>query len=151
MAINDKITCPVSSERIDNNVTRIIALFVLVIALLGIYLNNYFLFLFLTYDFATRTFFSGNGSLLRWIGRYLVKILGLKPKPINAAPRKFAAGVGLVFSLTIAAFIFLHYAVSIYVFGGILILCAFLESVFGFCAGCFIYSFFIIPFVKNPE
>ena len=151
MAINDKITCPVSTERVDNNVTRIIAGIVLLLAIAGILLQNYLIFVFLSYDFLTRTFFKGNGSLLRIIGKKIVQVLKINPKPINAAPRKFAAGVGLVFSLTISAFIFLQYAVSTYVFGGILILCAFLESVLGFCVGCFVYSFFILPFIKNPE
>ncbi len=151
MASNQKITCPVSAERVDNNVTRIIAAIVLLLAIVGIVLQNYFVFIFLSYDFLTRTFFKGNGSLLKLIGQQIVKFIKLNPKPINAAPRKFAAGLGLIFCVTIAVLIFLQLIVPSYIVGGTLALCAFMESVLGFCLGCYVYSFFIVPFIKNPE
>ena len=151
MASNQKITCPISTERVDNNVTRIIAVIVLVLAITGVLLHNYYVYLFLTYDFTTRTFFKGNGSVLKWVGRQTVKFLSINPKPINAAPRKFAAGLGLIFSITIALLILLNHTIPYFVVGGILVVCAFMESVLGFCLGCYVYSIFVVPFIKNPE
>ena len=151
MASNQKITCPVSAVRIDNNVTRIIAAIILIMAVVGVVLQNYFIYIFLTYDFLTRTFFNGNGSLLKLVGKQTVKVFNIKPKPINAAPRKFAAGLGLIFSLSIGILIFLQLIIPSYLVGGILVICAFMESVLGFCLGCYVYSYFILPFIKNPE
>jgi len=150
MASNQNITCPVSAERVDNNVTRIIAAFVLILALAGLVLQNYFIYLFLLYDFSTRTFFNGKGSLLKLLGKQTVKAFNIKPKPINAAPRKFAAGLGLIFSLSIGILIFLELIIPSFVVGGILVICAFMESVLGFCLGCYVYSYTILPFIKNP-
>ena len=151
MASNQKITCPVSSERVDNNVTRIIAAIVLLLSVAGILLHNYFVFIFLTYDFASRTFYKGNGSILKWVGKQIVKVLRITPKPINAAPRKFAAGLGLIFSFTIGMLIYLTLTIPSLIVGGILVVCALMESALGFCLGCYVYSIFIIPFVKNPD
>ena len=151
MASNQKITCPISAERVDNNITRIIAAIVLLLSVAGILLHNYYLFIFLTYDFTVRTFFKGNGSLLKWIGKQFVALFNITPKPINAAPRKFAAGLGLIFCLTIAVLIFLNLILPALLVGGMLIICAFMESVLGFCLGCYVYSIFILPFIKNPE
>lgn len=151
MASNQNITCPVSAERVDNNVTRIIAAFVLILAVAGVVLQNYFIYLYIVYDFSTRTFFNGKGSLLKLIGKQTVKALNINPKPINASPRKFAAGLGLIFSLSIGLLIFLQLIIPYYIVGGILVICAFMESVLGFCLGCYVYSYFILPFVKNPE
>ena len=151
MASNQNITCPVSAERVDNNVTRIIAAIVLLLAVAGVLIQNYCIFIFLTYDFATRSFYKGNGSLLKWVGKQIVKVLKINPKPINAVPRKFAAGLGLVFSITIAVLIFSSLTTPSFIVCGILAICAFMESVSGFCLGCYVYSFFIIPFIKNPE
>ena len=151
MASSQNITCAVSAERVDNNVTRIIAAIVLILAITGVVLQNYFIYLFLTYDFLTRTFLHGRGSLLKLLGKQIVKAFNIKPKPINAAPRKFAAGLGLIFSLSIGILIFLQLIIPSYVVGGILVICAFMESALGFCLGCYVYSYIILPFIKNPE
>ena len=150
MVNNQTIICPVSEDRVDNNVTRIIALQVLLIAITGSVLNNYWIFLFLAFDFTTRAFFKGKGSLLKWITQQIVKLLKIAPKPINAAPRKFAAALGLVFSVLIALLIFNGSITSAYILNGMLAICAFMESFLGFCVGCYLYTFFIIPFIKNP-
>ena len=150
MVNNQTIICPVSEDRVDNNVTRIIALQVLLIAITGSVLNNYWIFLFLAFDFTTRAFFKGKGSLLKWIAQQIVKLLKIAPKPINAAPRKFAAALGLVFSVLIALLIFNGSITSAYILNGMLAICAFMESFLGFCVGCYLYTFFIIPFIKNP-
>ena len=150
MVNNQTIICPVSEDRVDKNVTRIIALQVLLIAITGSVLNNYGIFLVLAFDFTTRAFFKGKGSLLKWIAQQIVKLLKIAPKPINAAPRKFAAALGLVFSVLIALLIFNGSITSAYILNGMLAICAFMESFLGFCVGCYLYTFFIIPFIKNP-
>ena len=99
MISNSRIVCPVSVGQRDKNVTRVIATFVLLLTIYALYAHNYIVFLFLMYDFTTRTFFDAKGSVLRFIAKYIVAWLKLTPKPINAAPRKFAAGLGLLFSL----------------------------------------------------
>ena len=150
MVNKQTIYCPVSEDRVDNNVTRIIALMVLLIAITGSVLNNYWVFVYLAFDFAVRAFFKGKGSLLKWIGQQIVKLLKIVPKPINAAPRKFAAALGFVFSVLIALLIFNGSITASYIFNGMLAVCAFMESFLGFCIGCYLYTFFIIPFIKNP-
>jgi hypothetical protein len=64
-----------------------------------------------------------------------------KNKPTDRAPKRFAAGTGLVFSILIVAAALLHLALISLVLTLVLIFFAALESLAGFCAGCYVYSF----------
>ena len=71
------------------------------------------------------------------------------PKPIFAPPKRFAAGLGLLFSLGIAACLHLHYPAATYAIAGILILCAALEAAFNICLGCYVYNWIVAPIVNK--
>ena len=99
----------------------------------------------LAYGFLARVF---TGPTLSPIGllatKLLVPLFGDRNIPVAGPPKRFAQFVGLIFS--VAALVFT------YIFGlweiarGLLIVLAFfafLESVLGFCAGCFVYRYLI--------
>ncbi|CAN5200754.1 DUF4395 domain-containing protein [soil metagenome] len=134
------ITCPISAERVNENSVRVAAIYTIFIAGLALLTNNYLITLLLAADFGIRAFFFGKFSPLRWISSLTAKVFGLKPKPVDAAPKRFAAGVGFAFCVFISVALYFHFPVAAYIGGGILILCAFLEGVFAFCVGCVIYT-----------
>ncbi|MDX2195818.1 MAG: DUF4395 domain-containing protein [Cytophagales bacterium] len=145
----DDITCPVSPQRVNENVVRTVAVFVLMIATLSLYLNLYVLSAFLAVDFAIRAFTDGRASLLKNISKYLVQVLKIGERPIDAAPKKFAAGVGALFSISISLLQIFHFPYAAYAVGGILFICAFLEGFVGFCVGCVIYSYGILAILNK--
>lgn len=129
---------------VDENVVRFIAAQVIFLTAVAIIEQWEWLAIFLTLDFGIRafTFFP---SPLAAFSKKVVEIAGLKPKPIFAPPKRFAAALGFVFSLTITILIFLQLVFPSYIVGGILILCALLESVFKICLGCYVYNWVVLP------
>ena len=99
----------------------------------------------LAYGFLARVL---TGPTLSPIGllaiKFLVPLFGNRNIPVAGPPKRFAQFVGLIFSVSALVFT--------YIFGlweiarGLLIVLAcfaFLESVLGFCAGCFVYRYLI--------
>lgn len=136
------ITCPISAERVNENVVRIIAMLAAVITLSCIVMGNYWAMVFLTIDFGTRAFTSGQWSILRMIAYQLSKLFSLPQKMKDLAPKKFAATMGFVFCLLISVVYLLNFPNLAMGLGILLIVFALLESVFAICVGCYIYSFY---------
>ena len=95
-----KYTCPISKNTIDENVVRLVGFFSLILVILGFLLSPW-IFLFLAFDFLMRIY-KLNFSILRHIAIFIMhRILKIKPKAIGAAPKRFAAGIGFLFSIII--------------------------------------------------
>ena len=132
--------CPVDFIPINENKARLTAFFVFILTIVYL-LNGFWLIMaFLLGDFSLRAFNLGKYSLLGFISDAIIKQLKIKNKPVDRAPKRFAAGVGLVFSLAILVAGYFHQPLIVYSLSGALLFFAFLESCFGFCAGCYVYS-----------
>lgn len=137
---------------VDENLVRIIAAEVIVLTVLTLFLQWWFPgftfwkfpLLLLTGDFALRAF-TRKPSPLAALAHIIIKVARLKPKPIFAAPKKFAAGLGFVFSFTVLLFLFINLIIPAYVVAILLIIAALLESVFKVCVGCYVFNWIFIP------
>jgi hypothetical protein len=141
------ISCPISENRIDGNVARVIALIIVVILSIGIILKSGIIILLMGIDFALRAFTSGEYSLVRLCAVKILRILKSEFKPMEAEPKKFSAGLGFIFSIAIALSLLAGNFTLAYIIGALLFACAFLEGAVNFCVGCYIYSY-LIPFYK---
>lgn len=148
MKIDSNLTCPVSTKKTDENIARTVAAFVFIFTLLGVYLNSSIIISLLVLDFASRAFFQGTASPLKIAAKEVSKIFKFNRKAVNAAPKKFAALLGFIFSLLILASMVLHQTILINSFALMLLVCAFLESALGFCLGCVVYTYTVLPFKK---
>ena len=74
--------------------------------------------------------------------RVLVPLLGIKQRPTAGPPKRFAQSVGLVFSAT-ALLLYYVFSLSTAAYGvlGVLVFFAALESIVGFCTGCFVFGY----------
>ena len=133
-------SCPVSGVKVNENVVRAIALYTAVITLLSLYFNLYAITFLLSVDFALRAFTDGEYSVLRKLALKTVSVLNINTKPVDAAPKKFAALLGYLFSINIFVFQFFDIAIVAQVLGFMLVACALLEGVLGFCVGCVVYN-----------
>ena len=134
-------TCPISFNRIDAHLVRIVAVQVLTVALLLLVTQELIFALILLFDFSVRILNLKNLSLFAFVAKLLIEQFQIEEQPCDEAPKRFALylGVGIVTLFTILyAFKFIFLA-SILV--GILLLCAFLEAAFDYCIGCKIYHF----------
>jgi hypothetical protein len=134
------VICPVSGAKADENVVRTLAILTVLITITALFAGSYLVLFLLGADFALRSFTSGTGSPLRILSKKIAGDLNLKKKLIDAAPKKFAAMLGMTFSLLAGLLLLLNLPVAALVVGSILIFCALLEGIFGFCLGCIIYS-----------
>jgi|AGTN01.2.fsa_nt_gi hypothetical protein len=138
----------ISKNHVDEKVVRLIAAQVILLTLVTLLTGWTLLALFLAVDFALRAF-TRIPSPLAVIAKGIAKAFKLTPKPIFAAPKKFAAGLGFLFSIGIALFFYIDLHTAAYATGGILIVCATLEAVFNICLGCYVYSWIIAPVVNR--
>ena len=131
-------TCPANT--VDEHAARTVAAIVVVLAALSLWSPASWVVAVLAVDFTLRGFADRRYSPLRWVAKRLTGLAGLKPKPVYAPPKRFAAQIGSV--LTVAAAL-LHLAglhPGALVATGALIVAASLEAGLGFCLACWIYS-----------
>jgi hypothetical protein len=138
--MENDLQCPVDFVLINENKARITAFFVMVLAIIFLTTSSWLIMAFLIMDFFFRVSNWGKYSLLAILSDVLIKQLKIKNKPTDRAPKKFAAGVGLFFTVGILIFTLLQISTLTTIISAVLVLFAFLESFVGFCAGCYVYS-----------
>jgi len=146
--MND-IQCPVDFMSVNENKVRITALFVLVLTIVYLFTGFWPIVLFLTADFFLRAFNYGKYSPLGLLSGFAVRLFKLPNKIVEQGPKRFAAKIGLIFFVIITGFSWLHLLIASTVLAIVICTFAFLESFVGFCAGCYVYSFYIKLFKKK--
>lgn len=144
-------TCPVSFEKVNDSAVRLGAFLTICLSVFGLYTENSLLFGCLGLDFALRAFSLSRFSPIALFSKFLVPILNLPAHLVDAAPKKFAAGVGIVFCVLIAGFFSAQWFQTADFLGGILLICASLEAFLGYCVGCQVYSWFVLPFLRKNK
>jgi len=139
--MNQSLDCPVDFVSINENKVRFVALFVLTLSVFYLTLGFWPIFAFLSLDFFLRSFNLGKYSILGISSEFILKVARINPKPIDQAPKRFAARIGLLFSLAILIVHLLGFETVAFALGLILTVFSFLESFLGFCAGCLVYTF----------
>jgi len=143
------LVCPISDQRVNEQITRFNALFAIVVLVLAFVLNSIFLFTFLMADFFIRAFTELKFSPISYAGHYLSNALNLPVKMIDKAPKIFAARLGFLMTTVITGLFIFNLKLASIVIAGVLILFASIEFVFAICAGCMIYTYLILPFYKK--
>ena len=144
-----QIICPISDQRINEQVARLNALFAILVLVLAFALSSSLLLVFLAADFFIRGFTGFKYSPIGFASSKLSNALQLSVKPIDKAPKIFAARLGFIMTLVIAVLYLLNYHSAALVVGGILGFFAALEFAFAFCVGCTLYTYLIFPFFRD--
>lgn len=135
------IICPVSLVKADENVARTAAVFTVIVTAAALLTGSYIILFLLAADFALRAFSSGSASIIKILAMQAAGVFNLRNKKmIDAAPKKFAALLGMTFSFLAAIFLLFQLPVTALIIGSILIFCALLEGLFGYCLGCVVYT-----------
>lgn len=143
------LVCPISDERVNEQVTRLNAMFAIGSILLAFVLNSVLLIIFLMSDFFIRAFTEMKFSPISYMSNKLSNTLNLPIRMIDKAPKVFAARLGFVMTTVIGALFLLNFQFASIVVASILIFFAGLEFVFAICVGCLIYTYFVLPFYKD--
>lgn len=143
------LVCPISDQRVNEQVTRLNAFFAIAVIITAFILNSMFLFAFLMADFFIRAFTEIKFSPISYASHYLSNALSLPVKMIDKAPKVFAARLGFLMTLLITGLFILELPIASMVIAGGLIFFAGLEFLFAICVGCLIYTYLILPFYKK--
>ncbi len=134
-------SCPVSSEKVNENAVRLVALLVLLLSLAFIATSFVWIFVLLSLDFFIRGFTSYQVSPLKQLVKLITQLVPIKNKPVNAEPKKFAAKLGFILSAVITVIYFIGLVnLSVYL-SILLVVFASLESLAAICVGCYIYDY----------
>lgn len=145
--MNTNLECPIDGIQINETKVRVVAGLALTTGLVYLATGWLALPLVLAVDFGLRSFDFGKYSLFGQIADWLVTTLRLPYKATDQAPKRFAARIGLLFALLISG---LQVAgIPAFIPASILTIFAALESIAGFCAGCYVYTFYIRLFPKS--
>jgi hypothetical protein len=144
-----QLICPISKEYINERVTRLNALFGIILIIAGLVFNSVLFIIFLTADFYTRAFSNAKYSPISYLSHRMAHALNLDKKNTDKAPKIFAARIGFIMSLVITILMLLQLNAAAIAVAGILVFFASLEFALAICMGCIIYSYLVLPFYKQ--
>ncbi len=144
-----QLICPVSAERIDENMMRVTALGVVLTMGAFLFTGKVIFPVVLATDLAIRAFTKMRYSPLSWLAHLFVKSIGTEPVWIDKAPKVFAARIGFLLSFITAITALLGLPLLASATGMTLVAFAFLECGLNFCAGCWIYTYVVYPLVRK--
>ncbi|MDP6665772.1 MAG: DUF4395 domain-containing protein [Dehalococcoidia bacterium] len=130
---------------LNASVARAVAAGVVIMAVVTIVFDQPLITLLLAYGFIARVLAGPRLSpLALLVTKVIVPKFGLPYRPVAGPPKRFAATIGVAFTVT-AAVLSLGFGLNGVAYGvlGGLIFAATLESVFGFCLGCMVFRFLI--------
>lgn len=127
---------------VNEHAARLVAFGVVLLSVTTIVFDQHWLLLVIAYGFVARVL---SGPKLSPLGRVVTQVvvpaLGRPPKLVPGPPKRFAQGIGVVFSSTA---VLLHFAVGATgpaeVVLGMLAVAASLEAFFGLCLGCVVFG-----------
>ena len=145
----DNIICPISTERVDSNVSRLTVFFNVVLMVLFILtLQPIFIYL-VAFDYFIRAWMDAKYSPLRWLALTIVNSLNLQKNPIDLAQKIFASRLGFLCAFASSILISINYPTAAVGVAALLMVLSVMDSVFNFCVGCLIYNYIVYPFYKK--
>jgi hypothetical protein len=142
------LVCPISEEKINEQVTRINALLTVLFVVAGFVFQSVLFFVFLLTDFYIRAFTQLKFSPISFVSAKLANALNLNKKPIAKAQKIFAARLGFIMTLAISILLYFNLTTAAVIVGGILVFFATLEFALAICVGCIIYTYLVLPFFR---
>jgi|SRR5579862_5792454 len=135
-----EIFCPIDHVSVNENKIRLVAAQVCLFSIAYLWVATWELPAILVIDFFLRSFGFSKYSPLAITSTVLIGLLQLKNKPVDQAPKIFAAQMGFAFAVILFILSVLGLITLSYFVAGAMVLFSFLESALRFCAGCHAYS-----------
>ncbi len=133
-------SCPISNERVNERVARLVGWLVAIVAAVFLWHPSMLLLILLSIDFGARSFYRPL-SIFAQIAKLLAEKLG-EPMIVDAAPKIFAARIGLAMTVIAMLATATHHVTIAQAVIAVMTLCALLEGAFGYCVGCKFYTMY---------
>ena len=133
---------------VDDVTVRLIAAVVLVIGTVALATQQWWLYAVLAVDFTLRAAIGPQASPVALVvKRWVRPVVSAPQRPTAGAPKRFAATLGALMTLGASALWVVHLATEssgalagVIAIGVVMVIFPALESVFGICVGCIIFS-----------
>ncbi|MGG9971931.1 DUF4395 domain-containing protein [Ferruginibacter sp. SUN002] len=126
--------------KVNENKIRLNALWVFILSGFCLFYSLMPIFIFLMVDFFLRTVSLDKFSLLSWQSKNTIEQLNIPDKPVDHAPKKFAAGIGFALSFIIFMLLSFHLGKIAFVANALLTAIALLEAFFGVFVTNYLYA-----------
>jgi len=128
-------------ESINEYAARMVAGFIFIFALTYLYTHNIYVLAFMIYGFFARVMAGPSLSLIALlVTKIIIPKMGNPYAECPGPPKRFAQLIGLIFTTTAFYFIISGHLITADLLIGILAVFAALESIMGFCAGCWFFK-----------
>ena len=144
-----QLICPISKDRINEQITRINASLGILFIVFGFVFNLPVLFIFLLIDFFIRAFTKITFSPISYISNSIANTLNLKEKRIDKAPKIFAARLGFFIVLATTILYLFSFQITALIVAAVFVFFATLEFALAICVGCILYTYVVLPFYKD--
>jgi len=137
-------------DTVNEYAARLVAAFVVILSFIYLFTQNIGILIFLIYGFLARVLAGPTLSpIALLVTKLIIPIIGNPQLLCPGPPKRFAQMIGLIFTSSTLYFVYISqiYIANLLLY--ILIFFALLESIFGFCAGCWVFrkmmNFGLIP------
>ena len=133
--------CPISTQKVSSAAARVNGMIVTGLLAVALFTPARWVLALLAVDFAIKVFLRFRYSPICAVSRLVSRTLKLPTHPVDAAPKRFAAALGLGFSVAgLLLGVVFALPIAYYTVVGMFTVCAALEGFAGFCVGCTIYQ-----------
>lgn len=145
------LVCPISSEKIDSNISRL-TIFISIIFVSIFIFTREALYLYVpVFDYFIRAFTRSLFSPLRFIATKISIMLGWSSKMIDKAPKVFASRLGFLCLFASLVLIKLGLVTSSLIIAGIASTLFLLDALDVVCVGCLIYHHLVFPLFRDSN
>jgi len=135
-------SCPISTERVNLGLTKVYSIFTFSVITIFLFTPIKEIIYFSAVDFIIRVFFGIKYSPICTMIKFGLKVGNTPVHMVNAGPKKFAAKVGMLFTILISIGVVFNIPMLSVISGGIAFVAIGAEVFFDFCLACTIYSYF---------
>ncbi|HET9634140.1 MAG TPA: DUF4395 domain-containing protein [Terrabacter sp.] len=133
---------------VDDVTVRLIAAVVLVVGVIALATQQWWLYAVLAVDFSLRAALGPSASpVAQLVQRWIRPAVSAPKRPTAGPPKRFAATIGAVMTVAATALWVVSLATgssaalaAVVVIGAVMVLFPALESVFGICVGCILFG-----------
>ncbi|EMS84556.1 DUF4395 domain-containing protein [Leptospira noguchii] len=129
-------------DTVNEYAARSVAGLIVILSVITLFTESIWLNLVLLYGFTARVLYGPRFSIFAKLAiHWIVPRFRLGNKTVAGPPKRFAQGIGFLFSFTSLILLTQGQILAFQVVLGTLVFFAVLESCIGFCAGCFIFGY----------
>ena len=134
-------SCPISTDKVNSSLTKVYSIFTFSVITIFLFSPFKEIIFISTVDFIIRIFFGIKYSPICTFIKFGLKVSNVPVHMVNAGPKKFAAKVGMLFTVLISVGVVFNFPMLSVISAGIAFVAIGAEVFFDYCLACTIHSF----------